>query len=301
MVLSWLLAALVWPLLLVALPAAQGLGVAVVGGEWIGLAAPWGAQPWALVNQPGVGFAATRAALWGYWLPPWLLAALLALLLPPFVPSGKGWASELALFHLAMAAAVLGLGYAPALGVEDGPAAGLRVFWRWPTGPVLLALGAVGGVGAAMACLRLASPLWLAPGGPTRRRRVLLALLHAGVPLVLWLCAVHLQGWRPRPPAPLAAIGVFGAAVVGVAWLVARAPLVRRPAAGALTYLAAALCAAAIGGLLGWAGASRQGAPAGFLWGEERTTSNVRRGTVRTILKPLPARTTPPAPSAPGS
>lgn len=298
LLLSWLLAATLWPLLWLLLPVAQGVGVSAVGGEWIGVSAPWGSQPWALVNQPSVGFSATRAALLGYWLPPLVLALVVTLLLPPFMPSGQGWASELAVYHGATAAAVLGLGLAPPLGVGDGPAAGLEVFWRVPSLLVVLLAALAGVAGATMASLRLASPLWLAPGGPTRRRRVLIPLLHAGPPLALWLAVVCCGGWRPRTAAAVVAGAVLGLAVVASAWFVTRAPLVRRRAAGWGTLIMASVLAVAAGGLLAWAGAPRAGAPKGFLWGEERMTSNVRSGTARIELMRRPARTERPAPSA---
>lgn len=298
LLLSWLLAAALWPLLWLLLPAAQGVGVSAVGGEWIGLSAPWGSQPWALVNQPGVGFSATRAALVGYWLPPLVVPLLLALLLPPFMPSGQGWVGELAVYHTASAAAVLGLGLAPSLGVADGPAAGLEVFWKLPSLLVVLLAALAGVIGATMASLRLASPLWLAPGGPTRRRRVLIPLLHAGPPLALWQVTVCLAGWRPRSAAAMVAGAVLGVVVVASAWFVTRAPLVRRRGAGWGTIVTAGVLAVTIGGLLAWAGAPQAGSPRGFLWGEERMTSNVRSGTVRLEFTRRPGRTAPPAASA---
>ena len=291
--LSWLLSAVLWPVVWLLLPAAQGVGVMIAGGEWIGVSAPWGSQPWALVNQPGVGFAATRAALWAYWLPPLVVPLLLALLLPPLMPSGQGWVSELGIYHAATASAVLGLGLAPSLGVGDGPAAGLETFWQIPSLWVVLLAALVGATGATMASLRLASPLWLAPGGPTRRRRLLVPLLHAGPPLALWLVGVWLGGWRPRTAATVVAGAVFGLAVVASGWFVTRAPLVRRRAAGWGTMVLASFLAIGIGTLLAWAGAPQGGSPKGFLWGEERMTSNVRSGTVRIELKRPPAQTGP--------
>lgn len=301
LLLSWLLAALWWPLLWLALPAAQGVGVVVVGGEWIGLSAPWGAQPWALVNQPSVGFAATWDSLLGYWLPPLLLPFLLALLLPPFMPSGRGWVSELLVYHGATAAAVLGLGWAPLLGVGDGPTAGLEVFWGISPLLVLGATAVAGVAGATMASLRLASHLWLAPGGPTRRRRVLVPLLHGGVPLVLWLVMVGLGGWRPSLGIVLVPVAVVALAAVASGWYLTHAPLTRRPPAGWGSFLAAAVLAATVGGVLALAGASQRGGPKGYLWGEERMTSNVRSGTVRIQLTWPPGRRVPPALFSEGS
>lgn len=298
LLLSWLLAAVLWPLMWLLLPLAQGVGVAAVGGEWIGVSAPWGAQPWAMVNQPGIGFAATRHALLGYWLPPLVLPLLLALLLPPLMPSGEGWVSELSVYHFATAAAVLGLGLAPPLGVSDGPAAGLEVFWRFPSLAVVLLGAGAGVLGATMASLRLASPLWLAPGGPTRRRRLLVPLLHTGAPLGLWLGVVCVAGWQPRTAAAVVGGGVVGLAVVASAWFVTHAPLVRRRAPGWGAIVLTGLLAVVVGGALAWAGAPLQGAPKGFLWGQERMTSNVREGTVRIELKRRPAQTVPRGSSA---
>ena len=126
------LAAVAWPLAWLLLAVAQGLGVLLAGGSFIGVSLPLGHHPWALVNQPSVAFASSRAALWGYWLAPALVALALAIALPLLAPTGRRWGGELLVNHLALAFAVLGLGWAPPLGLGDGPARGLERFFEIP-------------------------------------------------------------------------------------------------------------------------------------------------------------------------
>jgi hypothetical protein len=60
--LSWALAVVLWPVAWWGVAIAQGLGVLFAGGGWIGIAVPLGSQPWALVNEPDIAYASSRAA-----------------------------------------------------------------------------------------------------------------------------------------------------------------------------------------------------------------------------------------------
>ena len=147
-----------------------------------------------VVNEPCVAFANTEASLFLYWLAPQVVALAVALLLPTLVPVPPSWLSEAFVFQLATASAVLGLGWAPPLGVADGPAAGLARFWDiTPTVYVSVSAGA-GAFLVQIAGMRMAGHLWVEPRGPTRRRRVLAALGHAVVPAAGWALAVIAQG-----------------------------------------------------------------------------------------------------------
>ncbi len=292
--LSWLVAASAWPVAWWMLAVAQGVGALAAGGGWIGVAVPLGGEPWALVNEPTVAFAATRGALFGYWLPPLLAAAILAVLLPLLASApGTGWWGELFLLQLAFASAVLGLGLAPSLGLEDGPVAGLSRFWRVNPAAVVWLAAALGVLSIQVAGARLGRQAWAVQGGPRRWRRIAAFLVHAVAPAIAWLAVVVLRGW-PLPMTALAPLGVvLAAGLVGaVAWT-PRAPLRPRHEAGSQTLSVALAMGLFLSGFAAWAGgpANRQGKA--LLWGAERMTSNVRPGMERIPLRPL----RPPAPS----
>jgi hypothetical protein len=282
--LSWAAALVAWPLAWLLVAVAQGIGVLAAGGGWIGVALPLGAQPWGLVNEPDVAFAARSAALWGYWLPPLVAPLLVAVGLPLLVSTPGSWLGELVIVQLSLASAILGLGWAPPLGVDDGPIAGLARFWKAEPNVVVVAAAVAAALAIQPALLRLSGHLWAAPGGPKRFRRILVALVHAALPAVGWAAAVLLVGWA----LPLRSWAITAAAVlagaVGAALWVPHAPLrpgrdisFLRIAATAVVGLVVALAAA-------WAGAPVAGHPRALLWGTERTTSNVRPGMVRVRL-----------------
>lgn len=282
--LSWAAALVAWPFAWLLVAVAQGIGVLAAGGGWIGVALPLGAQPWGLVNEPDVAFAARTAALWAYWLPPLVVPLLVAVGLPLLVSTSGSWLGEVAIVQLSLASAVLGLGWAPPLGVDDGPIAGLARFWKAEPHVVLVAAAVAAALAIQPALLRLSGHLWAAPGGPKRVRRILVALVHAALPAVGWAAAVLLVGWA----LPLRSWAITAAAVlagaVGAALWVPHAPLrpgrdisFLRIAATAVAGLVVALAAA-------WAGAPVAGHPRALLWGTERTTSNVRPGMVRVPL-----------------
>jgi hypothetical protein len=299
LVLSWAAALLAWPFTWLLLAVAQGLGTRVAGGSWIGVAVPLGLHPWGVVNEPSIAFANTEASLFLYWLPPQLVALAVALLLPTLAPVPPSWRSEAFVFQLATASAVLGLGWAPPLGIADGPAAGLARFWEISPTVFVSVSAAVGAFVVQIPGMRMASRLWVEPGGPTRRRRLLVALGHAFVPAVGWGCAVIALGWR----FPLEAVVTAGAVLLGTlvgAWLwVPRAPLRPRPEVGWGNAVAVAVLGiAAFAGAL-WAGAPRGGGGRAIVWGEAGQTANLRPGVevVRLTMHPAPKK--PPARSAP--
>jgi hypothetical protein len=300
-VLSWVIAAFVWPCVWWLIAAAQGAAVALVGGEWIGVAAPLGAAPWGLVNEPGVGFASSPTALYAYWLAPLLLPAIVALLVPLFLPGGGRWSGELILFHVAFASAALGLGLAPSLGRVDGPIAGLERFWAVsPTVAVTLAALAAA-ILVQLPVLRLSGALWSAPGGPLRRRRGAVAVLHGGMPALAWVGLVAAAGWRLAPADVAPFLAVLAAALLGALAWVPRAPRWRPRQPGWVGIAVGAVLAAAIATLAAWAGAPRGRAAAAFLWGPETTTSNVRAAMERVELRRHRVPTAQPGRSAGGS
>jgi phage shock protein PspC (stress-responsive transcriptional regulator) len=296
---SWAFGLLAWVLVWWALPACQGFAVALAGGQWIGLAVPPWTQPWALVNEPSVGFAATRTALWSYWLSPFLAAAVLALLLPQ-LPTGSSWGARLLLLHLALAAANLGFAWLPGLGVEDGLLAGLARFFGLD--PVLAPWG-----GVALTVLLQAPPLawfashlWHGPGGPTPARKLRLWAAHLVPPAASWLAAVAFTA----PQLPRRSLATFLAAqLLALALLLGRKPphpLGARELGRTTPFLAWALVLLlAVPSWVAFAPAA--GRPKGYLWGRERLTSNVRREVLRLPLKLPLGHGAPRGSSSPGS
>lgn len=298
---SWADALLLWPLAWLVPLVAQGLGVVLVGGSWIGVSAPLGVQPWALVNEPGVGFAATRAALFGYWLAPFLGVAAVALVLTLLLSGGRSWHGEMGLFHLATAATVLGLGWLPALGLEDGPVDGLSTFWEVAPAVSVAAAAAVGAVLAALAAQRLLGHLWHHPTGPTRRRRLAAVVLHAVVPALAWAGATVAVGW-PLPARAAAGAGAVVAGPLLAAFvLVPRAALRRRETPGRAGVAAALAVGGTVAVAVGWLGAPVHGHARGLLWGVPDGIDNIRPEVVRVEVRPRRVPPAPPAPSTPGS
>jgi hypothetical protein len=295
LVLSWAVALVAWPAAWALLAVAQGVGVLLVGGGWIGLALPLGLHPWGIVNEPTVAFAGSTGALYLYWLAPSLLALLVAATLPTLAPVPGGWLAELAVFQLSLAAAALGLGWAPPLGVADGPAAALARFWRVQPGLFVALAAGAGVLTIQFSVVRLAGHLWSRPGGPTRSRRLLVVLAHGFAPAVAWAAAVSLSGFAVAPRALLTMGAVLTGALLG-AWLwVSRSPL-RHPHEPRLWVMigVALVGVAAVVALLS-VGSSGRGKGKAMLWGREGMTSNVRVGMDVVQLMPHRARRTPPA------
>jgi hypothetical protein len=300
--LSWALAVVLWPVAWWGVAIAQGLGVLFAGGGWIGIAVPLGSQPWALVNEPDIAYASSRAALWGYWLAPLLAPAVLAVLVPWLAPSPtRGWGGELALFHLAFASAALGLAWAPPLGVADGPAAGLLRFWKVdPTHTVTIA-ALVAAVAVQGAVIRLTARWWAAPGGPRRGRRMLTIVVHGVIPALGWAAIAVLTGWPPSGRSlQLLAVPLVGALAAAFLW-VPGSPLRRLGRPEWRSLLAAFGAAAVAAAAAVWAGAPAGSQVRALLWGEPMATNNIRTEMVRVRLTPPRDRAAPPAPSAPGS
>jgi len=269
-------AAVAWPFAWLLLAAVQGMGVLLAGGRFIGISLPLGQVPWALVNQPDVAFASSRAALWGYWLAPALLAAGLAMALPVLVPTGRKWGGELLVNHLALALAVLGLGWAPPLGLADGPVRGLERFFGVPPMPFLGACALAGAVAAPLAILRLSGSLWHLPTSLSRARRLAVVAVHALGPASIWVLLSLLLGWRPGP-LPLITTGVVLAAAAVAAWLwLPRAALTRREAPSTGRLAVAWLFGLLVLALVLWAGAPTGGVRRALLWSKPSATNNIR-------------------------
>ena len=295
LVLSWAVALLTWPLAWLLLAAAQGIGTVVVGGGWIGFAIPMGLHPWGVVNEPSIAFANTRAALFFYWLAPPLAALAVTALLPTLVPVPPSWFSEVCVFQLATACAVLGLGWAPPLGVDDGPAAGLARFWGVSPTVSVSVSAVLGAVVVQFAVARLASHLWAEPGGPRRASRLLVAVAHGFVPAAVWGVAVVGQGWAISPLSVVTTVAVLLGAALG-AWVwVPSAPLRPRPHLRWRTPVAAGVLGVVVFAASVWAGAPRRGHGVAFVWGLPGETNNVRPGLSVVRLMPLPAPRKPPA------
>ena len=294
--LSWGTALLCWPLAWAVLACAQGLGVALAGGGWIGVSIPLGAHPWAAVNEPGITFAASRAALFLYWLAAPLAALGAAVVLPSIVPVPRGWSWELAVFQLATAVATLGLGWCAGLGGSDAPSAGLARFWSVPTTVFTAASALLGAAAVEIAVVRLAGHLWSKAGGPLRSRRVLVALLHVFPPAVGWVAATAALGWAVPPAAlvTIAAVAV-GALVGGWVWT-PHAPLRPRPSVGwgrvFVTLAFGCLVLAAVS----WAGRPHGGQGVALVWGVPRETSNIPAGAAVVRITPRLAPRTRQAP-----
>jgi hypothetical protein len=281
LLLSWTVALVAWPLAWLLLAVAQGIGTVIAGGGWIGVAVPIGLHPWGLVNEPSIAFADTRMALFFYWLAPSLAVLMVAMVLPTVLPVPRSWSAEVGVFQLATACAVLGLGWAPPLGVGDGPAAGLATFWGVsPT--VFVAVAAfVGAAVVQVAIARLCGHLWMEPGGPRRSRRLAVACAHALPPAALWGAAVVAQGWAIR------LLDVVGAGVVlaGIHIGAGRRRSVAMAGVVGLVVFAFAL----------WAGAPAYGHGKALVWGFPGRTNNVRPGLAVVRLTPLRAPRKPPA------
>lgn len=295
--LSWATAAGIWPLLWWLLAAAQGLGTTAAGGSFIGLAVPLARQPWALVNQPTGAFSATMAALPAYWLAPALFALALAVAGPLIGPAPPSWWGELIVFHLAMAAAALGLGFAPALGIDDGPARGLLTFWQVPPALFMAVAACLGALGATFAVVRLSGFLWAAPGGPTRRRRLLVALVHGMMPGVAWLVVAWLAGWGlPVVASVLLVLVVL--APLAFAWTrIPHSALARPSRPGAVKLGLTLIAGGAVLVLAAAAGGPESGRVRGFVWREPGMTNNVRSAIVvhrvwlpRPVTRPRPSQ-----------
>lgn len=293
LLLSWAVALVAWPLAWALLAVAQGVGVLLVGGSWIGVALPLGLQPWGIVNEPTVAFAGSSAALYLYWLAPSLLALLLAAGLPALAPVPPGWLGELVVFQVSLAAATLGLGWAPPLGVVDGPAAALARFWHLQPSLFVAITAGAGVLAAQFVVVRLTAHLWSRPGGPTRSRRLLVMLAHGFAPTVAWAVAVSASGFAAAPQALLSAGWVLAGALVGAWFWAPRAPLREAPLLRPRVVVGVALLGAATGFAMLWVGAPGRGHGKALLWGREGMTSNVRAGMEVVQLMPRRARRTP--------
>lgn len=188
---------------------------------------------------------------------------------------------------------MLGLAWAPALGAEDGPAAGLARFWGVPTQITVLLALIVGALALQLVVIRLCSTLWSAPGGPLRRRRVAAAALHIAVPALAWVTVATAVGFSPPLRAYATVLAAVLAAFAGAFFWLPRHPLSLReaPALGTVVVVAVFAAAVALAALV--VGSPRQGGAQALLWGRERTTSNVPASAVRVPLTPPRGRRAP--------
>jgi hypothetical protein len=142
---------------------------------------------------------------------------------------------------------------------------------------------------------RLASHLWVEPGGPLRTRRLLVALAHTFVPAAWWGLVVVVQGWAVPPIAVLTTVAVLVGALLG-AWLwVPHSPLHPHPHLRWRTVVGVTVVGAAVFAAASWAGAPRRGQGTAFVWGHPGQTNNVRPGMAVVRVMRLPAPKKPPA------
>jgi hypothetical protein len=228
------------------------------------------------VNQPEVSYSSTMAGLWGYWLAPVLVALLLAAGLPLLGPVSRRWGGELFLLHLAFASAVLGLGWAPHLGLGDGPARGLDRFFG--VSPLLYVgvCALVGALTAPLSMLRLAGNLWHVPYSLTRPRRLLLVTVHGVVPAAFWIAMARLLGWRVAREGVLTAGLVLAGALLAVWIWLPGAAIVRRDRPGVASLVVAGMLGLAVSSFSLWMGAPNGGSPRGVLWAKPSETNNIR-------------------------
>lgn len=299
--LSWFEALLAWPVALVCLNVFQGLGVLYCGGAWIGVSLPFGAPPWALVNEPSIAFSSSQSALWCYWLAQPIGAFLLVLGLVFLLPMPSTWPSHLFSIQLALALCTLGLAWFPGLGVQDHTLAGLEVFFKVKELLYLIVCAGLSFISAMFTITRLGSYLWLAPGGPLRVRRVLLAVLHYLVPVCLLPFISLVQGWSLKPIALVMLVApIIGA--LGGAWVFSpRANLRPEPGLSDKRMFVHLLLGLAAFCLAFWCGLPGAGSGKALLWLEPGLTNNLRPKMKVFWVTPHLFRKTPPVSSEPRS
>ena len=285
LVVSWLAAAVAYPLTLMTVVLGQGLGALGGGCGWIGLSLPVDRQVWALVNQPVLNFASLPMAT-GYWLGSLVLPLAVGTLLLPLMPRPRSLAAELAAVHIAWAAAALGVAWLPVLDLRDGH------FTRWldlhgmPSGAVWIT-PVVGALVVLLPTIRLLELARRYRQHSGRRYRVVVVCVHLILPLLLWIAlAFKIHG-------SLIVSGIVAAALVAAsslvfAWFRYPAPFVhplREPSPGDVVVVAAV---AAVLAVLLWLGGRplEGGRSAGIQWGNASAFNNVRPWIDPTVLSP---------------
>ena len=273
--LSWLVAAAALPAAVVLVAAGQGLGALAGGASWIGVCTPIHRQPWAIVNEPALTFAASSHAA-GYWLGSVVLPALIAAAAIGFLPRRRTLASELAAVQLAWACAAAALGIVPPLDGAEGHVARWLQLHRLP-GAAVWAVPLAGTVLALPAALHLLALDREAVRAPSRLRRIAVVTVHLLVPAAAWLLVIgRLRGAVPRGSAAGFAAVALGTLLAAAAAVPRRLPFHPEPP-GAGTFLRVLAAAALL-----WAAVLAAGRPlpgnraAALLWGRPSATNTLR-------------------------
>jgi hypothetical protein len=280
---SWLFAVLSVPLTILTAAVGQGLGTLVVGGGWIGLCTPWDQQPWALVNEPTVNFAASLAAT-GYWCGSGIAPLLVAILGGPLSLRLVTLTGQLFMVQWGWASVVIGLAWLPALDPQVSHVTrwlqfrGLATELRW-----LLILAAV--AAAVPLVLRLLSLARIASYHLGRWRRLAVVVVHL-IPIPsLWI-AVSIVVRGSVPIEACVAVCLPLAAAVMVPWFGYPMPLTHAIApvrSMAFAYVAALIVA--VGLVMWFAGRPLPGnRTAAIQWASSGATNNIRAW-----MQPLPA------------
>jgi len=272
---SWLAASAAIPFALIGAAFGQGLGALIGGCHWIGVTLPFDRQIWALVNQPVLNFASLPRA-GGYWLGSILLPLVVAVTIIGFLPRARSLVTQLSCVQIAWAMSLVAVTVLPVLDNEDGHLARFLALHGWPTS--LVWLSPVFAAGAALLpTLRLLQLARRRLPNIRRSYRLLVVVLHLGVPTAGWLALVSLVHGSVLMPAIIAAAAPVLAALA-FSWLRYPDPYVRpleMPKAGQIIGLA---LAAVIMAAIVW-GAGRplaDGQSAGVLWGTAQSSNNVR-------------------------
>ena len=272
---GWLSAALGLSSGLLIAVTGQGLGALMGGCGWIGLSTPLGRQVWALVNQPALNFASEPRAV-GYWLGSLVLPLLAGVAVLHLLPRARTLAAELIAVHLAWGATVVGVAWLPLVDPVDGHLARFLDLFGLPS-LVVWAAPSLAAIAAFPPVLRLLSVARVARHHTGRGTRLLLVLLHLGVPCVAWVLVVSsVRGEAPL--APMVALLAPLLVACAVAWLGYPPAFVHR-----LTEIETAswlrlLCAALVVVGLVWTAGRPVGRDtwAGLLWGTPSARNNIR-------------------------
>ena len=272
---SWLGASAAFPFALIGAALGQGLGALIGGCHWIGVTLPLDRQVWALVNQPVLNFASLPRA-GGYWLGSIILPLVVALTIIGFLPRARALSTQLVCIQVAWAMSLVAVAVLPVLDREDGHFARFLVLHGWPTALVwlspILAAGA-----ALLPTLRLLQLARRRRPNIRRSHRLLIVVVHLGVPAAGWLGLMSLVHGRVWIPAIIAGV-VPVIAAMAFAWFRYPDPYVRPlelPQAGEIVGL---VFSAVIMVVIVWAAGRplANGQSAGVLWGTAQSSNNVR-------------------------
>jgi hypothetical protein len=270
----------------------QGLGAAAGGCEWIGATVPVDRQPWALVNQPSVAFAAQPVAL-PYWLGGVAAALLWTVSAIALVPRPRTTTWELVVCQSSWMVAVVGLGWYPLIDLWDGHVSRMLTLHQLPGAWVWL----VPVVGAWCALVPASRVVSVARGfepNLSRAGRLWAVILYLALPAITWVAAatwMRIRLARATPPFPnelstilgpiwLPAVGATFPVLAALllAWFVVPQAHTRSSPGAVVGPLALLAIVAAVALAVQWyaGGPAADGARRGVLWTEPGTRNNLR-------------------------